>query len=284
MATIDELEQQKLAGGAGGSVLAGSGGAAQAVGQSNTGSGFTNLQKYLSANQGQGGQLADTMIKQGQVGVDQAQADADKQANDWADNTLKTVTSAGNDAVSQVQGGNLNATYGGIKDAKEATGYNEIEQAQNNASKYAQEYGGDYGMQKAGMQKEFGYGSGFGALDTFLGRQDGKDKIQNWQQGVKPGSTQGAVDKVNAGIAGANETVGQAVRNQIAVPEYTAPSSSAPPPTYSPQIGSEISDADRVGLGNLSDWITGTPTTPKQKPKPLATPASVKPGQYWSQK
>jgi hypothetical protein len=215
MATIDELEQQKLAGGAGGSVLAGNGGAAQPVGQSNTGSGFTNLQKYLSANQGQGGQLADSMIGQGQGIVDAGNKVANENADTWAAGQIKDIQ--GN--ASEVAGGydtaaadiraqplnlDLASSTPDLKfdttGAADRKGYNDLDAAYQKAITDGNTYATDFNTQNAGMQKQFGYGSGFGALDTFLGRQDGKEKIQGWQGGLKAGNAGAQAAQVNAAI------------------------------------------------------------------------------------
>ena len=215
MATIDELEQQKLAGGAGGSVLAGSGGAAQAVGQSNTGSGFTNLQKYLSANQGQGGQLADTMIGQGQQAVDAQNKVANDQAQTWADGQIKGINSnagevaggydsAAADIRAQPLNMDLLQSNPDLKfdttAAVDRKGYNDLDAAYQEAKTIGNNFAGDYNTQKSGLQSKFGYGSGFGALDTFLGRQDGKDKVQGWQGGLQAGNAGAQADQVNAAI------------------------------------------------------------------------------------
>lgn len=206
----DELEKQKMGGG--GSVLAGSGGAAATPGApANTGSGFTNLQKYLGANKGSGGGLATAMTEQGQVGVDAATASANQAADTWADNEINTVTRSADDAagVYTTAQSNLDSdpwakpgqvpTYDN-KTATDRDGYNALDANYQKAKDYATNFSGDYDMQNAGLQKKFGYGSGFAGLDTFLGRQDGKQTIQNWQAGVTPGNASAQAGKVNTAI------------------------------------------------------------------------------------
>jgi hypothetical protein len=105
------------------------------------------------------------------------------------------------------------STYGGPKTAQDVGGYNDLEKAYQNVKNTATGYAGDYGTQKAGLQQKYGYGSGFAALDTFLGRQDGKDQIQGWAAGVNPGSAEAQVAKVNSAIAGGQKAVSDAQAN-----------------------------------------------------------------------
>jgi hypothetical protein len=204
----DELEKQKMGGG--GSVLAGSGGAAATTGApSNTGSGFTNLQKYLGANQGSGGGLATAMTEQGQEGVDALNKSANEAADKWADGEINTLNRNADGAAGvyteATNAGNWetpsNTPAYDNTDATKRTGYNALEAGYQKAKDHATNFSGDYNMQNAGLQKKFGYGSGFAGLDTFLGRQDGKETIQNWQAGVTPGNASAQAGKVNTAIA-----------------------------------------------------------------------------------
>ena len=203
----DELEKQKMGGG--GSVLAGSGGAAATPGApANTGSGFTNLQKYLGANQGSGGGLATAMTEQGQVGVDAINKSATEAADKWAEGETNTVNRNADGTAGvyteATNAGNwetpTNAPAFDNTDATKRTGYNALEAGYQKAKDHATNFAGDYNMQSAGLQKKFGYGSGFAGLDTFLGRQDGKETIQNWQAGVTPGNASAQAGKVNTAI------------------------------------------------------------------------------------
>jgi hypothetical protein len=217
----DELKQ----GGAGGQVLAGSGGAAGAAKEPQAvGSGFTNLQTYLSANKGQGGGVADAITEQGQQAVNAERAKADTVANTWADNGVKQATQAGDNAADpyNTAAGALQAdpnagisnphgsTYGGPQTAQDVQGYNDLETAYQNVKNTATNFQGDRMTQQAGLQKKFGYGSGFAALDGLLGRQDGGDKINSWAQGVNSGSADAQVAKVNTAIAGGKQEVADA--------------------------------------------------------------------------
>ena len=220
----DELKQ----GGAGGQVLAGSGGAGAGPKQA-AGTGFTNLQTYLSANKGQGGGIADAITNQGQQAVNTAKTAADTQASTWADGAITNVNQAADDAANpyNTAAGALQAdpnaaitnpygsTYGGpqtAQDYKSESGFgvNDLEQAYQNVKTTATNFQGDRMTQQAGLQKQFGYGSGFAALDGFLGRQDGGDKINSWAQGVNPGSADAQVAKVNTAIAGGKQKVADA--------------------------------------------------------------------------
>jgi hypothetical protein len=220
MAYVQDEEELKQ-GGAGGQVLAGSGGAGTGAPAQAVGTGFTNLQKYLSANQGSGEGLANDITGIGQGAVDKAKAVADTQANTWADNGVQAATQAGDDAANPYNTAatalktdpNANitnpytSTYGGPKQAQDVVGYNDLDKAYQNVKNTATSFANDRATQQAGLQNKYGYGSGFAALDTFLGRQDGRDKIQGWAAGVNPGSAEAQVAKVNSAIAGGQQKV-----------------------------------------------------------------------------
>jgi hypothetical protein len=220
MDNMDEQDQQKAAAGG---VIAGSGGAAGQT-PTSTGTGFTNLQQYLTANKGSGDGIADSIVSQGQNAVTDAQKTADNTAAAWGDYGVQKATQAGQDAASKynagtqalasdpfdTEGAALTArgtTYGGPKSATEIDGYNDLDKAYQNVKNTATNYAGDFNTQQAGLKQQNGYGSGFAALDTFLGRQDGKDKIQGWAAGVNPGSAQSQVDRVNGAISSGQQSV-----------------------------------------------------------------------------
>jgi hypothetical protein len=212
----DELKQ----GGAGGQVLSGSGGAGAGPAQA-VGSGFTNLQKYLSANQGQGGGVANDITAQGQEAVNTARTAADTQANAWADSGVQAAETAANNAANTFNtatanlkadpnadvAGVIRTTYDGPQNAQSVEGFNDLDKAYQNVKNTASSFANDRMTQQAGLQKKYGYGSGFAALDGFLGRQDGRDQINNWAAGVDSGSSQGAVDRVNTAITGGKQKV-----------------------------------------------------------------------------
>ena len=227
MAYQDDLELQNQAKASPGGVLAGSGGAASTQAAQPTGSGFTNLQTYLSANKGQGTGVAQDMISEGQKGVDKARSAADQYADTWAATGVQQANQAGQDGAGVYQAGideiqaDPNNTegayasargtqYGGPANAQDIQGYNDLEKNYQNVKTTANNYAGDYNTQKAGLQNKYGYSSGFGALDTFLGRQDGKEAIQGWQNGVQTGSAAGQIGKVNDAIAGGQKAVSDA--------------------------------------------------------------------------
>lgn len=212
MAYQDELDQQNQAKASAGGILAGSGGAANAPTSKPAGSGFTNLQQYLSANQGQGQGIAKDIVAEGQKGVAKAQTAADAQADAWVNNAgieaaAGSQEALANQANSIAQVGNADAsymtpqTYKGPNTAQDVAGYNDLDAAYANVKKTADNYASDYDTQKAGLQNKYGYGSGFAALDTFLGRQDGKDTIQGWSNGIQPASKDGKVAQANEAIA-----------------------------------------------------------------------------------
>jgi hypothetical protein len=287
---LDEQNQQKS--GAGG-VIAGSGGAGS-QGPTTTGTGFTNLQKYLSANQGSGGAIADNIISQGQNAVSDAQKTADTGAAAWADQGVQNV----NDGVSTITGqvdtaiGSLEAdrknrqpaydaqklTYGGPKSATEMQGYNDLDKAYQNVKNTATNFAGDLNTQKAGLQKQYGYGSGFGALDTFIGRQDGKDKLQGWANSVNPGSAQSQIDRVNSAIGAGQQSVTDAQgRLKQALTDNVAPLS-LPAGTNIPSLPDQLQPgapkqggAAPTGVGGYVDRTPGTAVAVKPKNAPTSS-------------
>lgn len=260
----DELEKQKMGGG--GSVLAGSGGAAATTGApTNTGSGFTNLQKYLGANKGSGGGLATAMTEQGQEGVDAINKSANEAADKWADGEINTVNRSADDVAGTyaTAQSNLSAdpwakpvaapTYDN-KAAADREGYNALDANYQKAKDHATNFSGDYNMQNAGLQKKFGYGSGFAGLDTFLGRQDGKETIQNWQAGVTPGNASAQAGKVNTAIAAGQGRIDSAKtgfqQGQVAAQKAANDARNASLPTNKPTNGAP---ATPVG-GIAGNW------------------------------
>lgn len=274
MAYQDELELQNQAKASPGGILAGSGGAASAQAAQPVGSGFTNLQTYLSANKGQGGQIADSIISEGQKGVDKARTAADETANAWADG----VTQKANDGAADI-----NSPYGGPTDASKETGLNDLETNYQNVKKGADAYAGDYQSQKAGLMKANNYGVGFGALDTFLGRQDGSQKIADWQKNVDTGSTAGAVKKANEGIQGAQTDLkfrqNQAIENAVKGSSTNTQPDLTLPPTFTPQatpapISTTGVSSPWDGLKDLLAEINGTPVPVQAPAKPPMVQAS----------
>ena len=264
MAYQDDLELQNQAKASPGGILAGSGGAASAQPAQPTGSGFTNLQTYLSANKGQGGQLADSIVSEGQKGVDTARDAADKTADTWADGVVQDANSGAADT---------NSTYGGPTDASKVAGLNDLEKNYQNVRDGANNYAGDYQSQKAGLMKANNYGVGFGALDTFLGRQDGASKIADWQKNVDTGSTAGALQKANTGIkdaqAGLAARQAEAIQASMNNPVYNTPTT---PIDFSPPNTAAAGSAPGTeGLSGLKDWLDGPiPAAPKPVAKPVA--------------
>lgn len=257
MAYVQNEEEQKQ-GGAGGQVLAGSGGAASGSQQA-VGTGFTNLQKYLSANKGEGQGIAGDITSQGQKAVDTARNTADTAANTWADAGAQQANTAATNAASTYENaanalradpnydpvGVRGTTYGGPQSAQDVQGFNDLDKAYQNVRNTATSFANDRATQQAGLQNKYGYGSGFAALDTFLGRQDGKDQIQGWAAGVNPGSADAQVARVNSAIAGGKQQVtdAQAGFDKANREAKTARSMDANPQTHnSPVPGIGIAD------------------------------------------
>lgn len=251
-----EDEQKKQAGGG---VIAGSGGvASQGANQQPTGSGFTNLQTYLDANKGQGQGVAQDIVSEGQKGVDTARAAADKTANAWADQTSQKVNTAATEASNQVAQGNTGSVYGGPVNAQAAEGYNDIEKNYQNVKNQANSYANDYNAQKSTLQNKYGYGNGFGALDTFLGRQDGRQTIQDWQGKVDTGSTAQAAQKVNSAIQGGIGQVDKAKTDYKTAQDLKA--------------AQEADHASRVEGVSTAAPLPTTPQAPTRQEATTATP------------
>lgn len=291
----DELNQQ---GKAGGQVLAGSGGAATGATQA-VGTGFTNLQKYLDANKGQGTGLANDITSEGQKAVDTARSAADtqasgfvdyatQQANSGADNVVGAIDTSINQVKNNYQdrAGALEAqklTYGGPADAQAVQGSNDLDKAYQNVRNTGTGYASDRATQQAGLQKKYGYGSGFGALDTFLGRQDGKEQIQSWAQGINPGSAQGAYDKANQAIEGAKGRVTDAQGRLTQALSITAPKVPAGvtvptlPDQLQPGATGQGTAAAPTGMKGYVDTTPGTaaPQRPTQTSAAGGTTARI---------
>lgn len=192
----DELNQQAKAGG---QVLAGSGGAgAMAAPGQGVGTGFTNLQKYLSANQGSGQGLANDMIGQGQQAVDGKMQTANQAATSWGDEGVAAANKAGADQTAQLQGA-IDYTNTGASDYVDRTADarvikynptmappppNTLDKNYSDVAEAARLYGTDFNTQKSGLQQKYGYGGKSASLDTFLGKQDGAAQIGSWQNNV----------------------------------------------------------------------------------------------------
>lgn len=255
----DELQKQ-----GNGGVIAGSGGAANAQGgQQPAGSGFTNLQTYLSANQGQGRGIAQNIVSEGQKGVDTARNDADMKADRWAAIGVQEANQAGQDASTNM------TAYGGPKSAQDVSGYNQLESNYQNVKKTADNFANDYDTQKAGLRNKYGYGGGFGALDTFLGRQDGKDTIQGWQNGVQTGSADKQVGQVNQAIAGGQKAASDAQAAQAA--QVAAAQAAATAKAEKDAQAAETKAVKPTGWGT-SGIAGGMILDPVPSAQPLAVP------------
>lgn len=205
----DPLNQQnvQVPGGAG-QVLAGNSGVSGGAGAQPVGSGFTNLQTYLNANQGQAGGAADQIVAGGQEGF--------KDRVKSADDLSAGVTAAGTQAAQsggQAANESNGFQYGGPKAASDVKGFNSLDESYKTAEDYSNSYANDFNANKSALQKTNGYGNGFAALDTFLGRQDGGANIRAGNQAqvasIKDGSgykgTAGAKAGIETAIAGGRD-------------------------------------------------------------------------------
>lgn len=232
-------EEQKTSTSGQSSILGG--GAAE--GAQSSGSGWTNLQTYLSANEGQGAGIADSLTKGTQQELDKnktdtaawkKEAEGNVQASTKKDDKgyLDTIKTGD---VSKIDDGfgawkNL-SNYWGANDASQMSGYND---AYSQQSKLKDKVSGlqDYDSQKASLQDTYkaeapGYTQGMGTLDAFImrGDQSGKDKLQAFQdQNKNVGADfDQAVADINSSINSAKsnnayskDAVNQAIAGRLA--------------------------------------------------------------------
>lgn len=182
MAYVQDEELKKQQQAAGGQVLAGSGGAAGASKASGTG--WTNLQSYLDANQGNTGGIATSVNNAMNKEFEGAAKAADDSARAWGDSAVKQAQAA--DQSEAMRAGatdysntirQTNQTYQGPKQGSDVGGYNDLEKNYKTAEQAADKYTGYSGM-KQGLASQNNYGSGFGALDAFLGTRREMPAIQ----------------------------------------------------------------------------------------------------------
>ncbi|HYX38610.1 MAG TPA: hypothetical protein VE954_36365 [Oligoflexus sp.] len=224
----DEEAQNQFPTTGGSTVLAGSGGAGASSGPTSpagqtVGTGFTNLQKYLTANQGQGAGIANDMVANGQKAVEGQMQMANQSAITWGDAGVDAANKAGAQQSSQVQQA-VDYTNSGASDYIDQTAdarvkqyqkpadnpTNELERGYANVKNAAALHGNDFNTQKAGLQQKHNYGSGFASLDTFLGKQDAGSKLSTWQNQVNTGlvNDQGVykgIAEQQARVASANQ-------------------------------------------------------------------------------
>lgn len=220
MAYIDDLNKQQQAAAGGGQVLAGNAGQGSKAGAS--GSGWTNLQSYLGANQGNTGEIATSVNNAMNKEFNTNATAADTAAKGYGEAGVKTVNAGSNvGAINEVinttntagtdyTGGNAAAQglkYSGPKTGADIkTGRNEVEQAYDNAYKQNEKYGTYIGARDA-LRSENNYGSGFAALDSFLGtRNEGKaigGQIAANQAALKTGDQYRGIVSADKSIADA---------------------------------------------------------------------------------
>lgn len=212
----EELKKQQQQA-AGGQVLAGSGGAAGASKASGTG--WTNLQSYLDANQGNTGGIATSVNNAMNKEFEGAAKAADESAKAWGDGAVKQAQAA--DQSEAMRAGatdysntikQTNQTYQGPKQGSDVEGYNDLEKNYKAAEQAADKYTGYSGM-KEGLASQNNYGSGFGALDAFLGVRREMPAIQAQANANKAGLK--AEDGRYRGMAEADSRV-QAAAKQSA--------------------------------------------------------------------
>ena len=205
MAFIPELEEDK-AGQASSTpttstqaAFTGGAGAASAPSSAtSTGTGYTNLSKYLDVNQGSGGVVAGAVTSNADKNI----GEATSKINNWqaqASKVDKTQTNELEGYKSQVNSdptkvdanafrAKVNAGYNAPTQASAVTGYNEAFNAYGNAKDTYQNLAKDdwssrYSAVKDTFSKDnSNYTKGSGILDTFVaqGDQSGKDAFNNF--------------------------------------------------------------------------------------------------------
>lgn len=224
----DELNQQALAQTAsgGGQVLAGGNAASPSGPAASTGSGYTNLDKYLGANAGQGGGLADTVTGQAQGQIDSAR----KGFGGWGDGIKKAGDAANGTAQADgfVSGINSDPTkvnktafktftttgYGGPTSAAgyDSPGYGQQSAAFDGAADTVSKLN-DRPTQKTTLTSAFKgsvqpgqqYTGGMANLDSFIlgGDTAAQDKIVGYQ-----GANGGLKDEFKSGVSGLDAYLG----------------------------------------------------------------------------
>jgi hypothetical protein len=226
----DPLEEDGAPiGGAG--VIAGNsagGGTTQAA-PASTGSGWTNLNKYLEMNKGQTGGLSDSFIGNNQKTVDKAIGSdlvkATKEDSQWSE-PINKATNLSNEIrtgdVSNVDPTKfksvLGSNYNKPQSFNQLEGYKDV---LGNFSKAADRIDNiqDYGSQKATLTEEFTkdytpYNSGMGTLDTFLlrGDKEASARTREFQEANRQyGSTRDESGNRTPGIS-------QAFQNKVVNP------------------------------------------------------------------
>lgn len=244
MAYVNKLEDEQSQQGIGtaGSVLAGNSGSKGSGGQA-AGSGWTNLQTYLGANEGNGGQVAQTITDEGQKAFDTGVGVANGQADAWGDAGVEAadssaargeiegastvVNTAGSD-YSGTAANAMNVGYGGPKSATDVKGYNGLDQTYKNVEDSVDNFG-KFTTQQAALKNKYNYSTGMSALDTAIGRGDAGNLITDWQSkskgslkdgdqyaGIKKNSDRitGAINGSISGISSAKDTLQQNVANR----------------------------------------------------------------------
>jgi hypothetical protein len=189
-----------------GSTLAGSGGtaspgAASPTATSTPGSGFTNLDQYLTANKGQGAGVANEINAAGNVAIEPAKTAATTLAGQYEAGNSAAVAAGRAPADEALKTAGNEFGLKGYQGPETTQKSNELETAYTNVNNAVDTFGvNPYGGQSA-LQKNHGYGNGFAALDNFIGRQDGRATINQWEKDNKSGNAQSSYDKGNAEIA-----------------------------------------------------------------------------------
>ena len=206
------------------------------------GSGWTNLQTYLDANAGQGGQLANAVTKTTQDRVNTADSNAKlwedaaktrvdqntrKEGVDGQDAWSNVIRNGSADKVAGIDQNAFNgwkqlSNYWGDKTAEADKGYGDVygqtQQAKQDIQG-AQSYDGQKVLADKAFNQNGRYTRGMGTLDTFLmrGDQAGQQALQGFQDRNKDfgSNLTKATGNVNAYIGGADQRGQQAYNNVL---------------------------------------------------------------------
>jgi hypothetical protein len=186
---------------------------AQPTAQAPAGSGFANLDRYLSLNQGVGAGLASATNKGLESDVDKYKTDIGSTVTDLQGKIAKSTTDATNTAtgiknsLSQDASANLKPAqdflasgYKGPAVTDTLTGLNVGKTGLNDRLGKVD----DAGQIKSNLTDTYKYNDGFGALDSFLmrGDQSGRDKLA--QIKGRSGEVDNAYTTGNTALTGAD--------------------------------------------------------------------------------
>lgn len=269
MATqFDEMDDPNKKGqpGAGGSVKTSGGSSAPAATDGGLGSGWTNLQTYLTANKDGSGGVPQDLINMNQAQLNQDIGKADTASNNWAAGQIQNGQKTGDYGSGGTSG--LEQGYQNAVNHVKGIGNDFIDHSKDNSKQSNPEADhSQYYEQKVGLQNKYGYGKGFAALDHFLGSQNGRPEISAWQDSTIAGLKNDAGEY--KGIASAKNQVFNAGLNSSPVNKdiFSGGAQNNANPFVTTPV--DVKVPDNFGAGLQQDLFGGgAQGVPKPKPQP----------------